>query len=110
MNCQTALYGLPIPKDCVDIINEYLFLDPIVYKNKLIKRSISWIMRCGINDYNDEIDGYYGERDPNYIWDKFIFRWFYPHVQFQITFCIKCGNYKAITNGFINTCCSCNCA
>ena len=65
-------------------------------------------MRCAINDYNDEIDGYYGARKPN--WDRFMFRWFYDHTQYQITFCTKCGNYKDIENGVLRSCCLCNCA
>jgi len=110
MNYQATLYGLPIPNDCVDIINGYLFVDPVVYKNKLIKISIFCIMKSAIHDYNDEIDGYFDERDSNSIWDTFMFRWFYDHIQYQMKFCIKCGNYKTIDNGPLNRCCACKCA
>ena len=80
MNYQPALHGLPIPRDCVDIINEYLFLDLTVFKNKLIHSSILWLIRTATNDYNDEIDEYYGPHDSN--WNIFVFRWFSEHTQF----------------------------
>ena len=107
MNCQPALHGLPIPSDCVDIINEYLFLDRTVFKNKLINSSILWLLRTSVNDYNDELDGYYEPHDIN--WDIFVFRWFPEHTQFQCKFCIKCGNYKQITNGIITQRSRCHC-
>ena len=103
MNYQTSLHGLPIPSDCVDIINSYLFLDKLMFKNKLIKMSILVFMRRSINIYNDAIYGYIHRCD------TFIFRWFYTHIQHQILFCIKCGEYKAIENGIINQNCSCKC-
>ena len=103
MNHQPALLGLPVPGDCIDIINGYLFLDRTEYKNKLIKSSVCRLMRRAINVYNDEVEGYEA------LWDTHIFRWFDEEVQFQSKFCIQCGNYKEITNGEISKCCSCYC-
>jgi hypothetical protein len=107
MNFQVALRGLPIPSDCVDIINEYLFLHRTVFKNKLIHSSILWLMRTSMNEYNYEIYEYYEPHDSN--WDILWFRWFSEHTQFQCKFCIQCGNYKQITNGIINQSARCHC-
>ena len=104
MNYQPALLQLPIPNDCVHIINRYLFLEKMEYKNKLLKSSVNQLMRFAINSYNDERYGII-YANPN----TYLFRWYPFHIQHQITFCAKCGNYLLNDNEPIEECCTCKC-
>jgi len=104
MNYQAALLQLPIPNDCAHIINRYLFLEKMEYRNKLLKSSVNQLMRFAINCYNDERYGIIYS-NPN----TYLFRWYPLHIQHQITFCAKCGNYRFNDNEDIQECCTCKC-
>jgi hypothetical protein len=40
---------------------------------------------------------------------KYLFRWYPLHIQHQMTFCAKCGNYRFNDNEDIQECCTCKC-
>ena len=100
MNHQAVLLQLPIPNDCTHIINSYLFLEKIEYTNRLVKSSIHSLMKTAMNVYNDM-----GELD-----DVYYFRLFPTDKhQLQSILCSRCGNYKQLTKGILNQCCTCKC-
>ena len=93
-----AVGNLPLPDDCINIINSYVLLDEVQYKNKLIWKSVNYLMRRAASNYNCEV--YYN--------GNHIFRWYYTHVQYQSRYCV-CGDYIVSTNGPLNDCCMCKC-
>jgi hypothetical protein len=97
-----ALSNLPLPDDCIYIINSFAFLDPVQYKNKLIKKSVNTLLQLAINVYNwpryDDLE----ELTDN----MYVFKWYSYHIQHQIWFC-KCGNY--LDGQDIPTVCRCKC-
>ena len=89
---------LPLPADCIDVIQSFAFVDPLQYKTRLIKKSVNQLMKTSDNIYNREI-----ETDNSHF-----FEWFYHHIQFQAWYC-KCGGYTNAANGPLNDCCRCKC-
>jgi len=93
-----ALHNLPLPADCIDVIQSYVFVDPVTYKNKLLFKSINNLMRCATSVYNWDED----------VGNAHVFRWYLTHLQHQSWFC-KCGNYTSAALGTLNDCCICKC-
>ena len=89
---------LPLPADCINVIQSFAFVDQVQYKTRLIKKSVNQLMKISDNLYNREI-----ESD-----DGYCFEWFYDHIQFQARYC-KCGDYTNAANGPLNDCCRCKC-
>ena len=96
-----ALSNLPLPADCIYVINSFAFLDPVQYKNKLIKKSLNIIFHMTINVYNwPTFDDLEALTD-----DMYAFKCF--NKQYQMWFCKKCGNY--IDGEDIPIVCRCKC-
>jgi hypothetical protein len=97
-----ALSNLPLPADCIFVINSFAFLDPVQYKNKLIKKSVNTLLRMAVSVYSW----------PNFEdltelpHDIYVFKWYTYHIQHQIWFC-KCGDYVDGTH--IPNVCRCKC-
>ena len=100
---QVAVSNLPLPKDCVSIIKEYIYLDKTTYDAKLVKSSVNLLMKHACSLYKFEILGY------PVIHSKYIFRWYPTHIQHQFGFCNTCGNYKYIEFGELNDRIICTC-
>jgi len=90
---QVAVSNLPLPKDCVSIIKEYIYLDKTTYDAKLVKSSVNVLIKTACSSYKFEILGY-----PD-ISSTYIFRWYPSHIQHQFSFCNTCGNYRYIEFG-----------
>lgn len=103
MNCQAALQGLPLPNDCVDIINSYLYIDSMSYELKLVKKTIRALLKTAVTPYNLFLHG-------RTTYGTWVFRWYpYHKYQFQTPFCCKCGEYLDVRFGALPDCCSCKC-
>jgi len=97
-----ALNNLPLPADCIHVINSFAFLDPIQYKNKLIKKSINTILRMAVSVYTwSNLEDFTELPD-----DTYVFKWYAEHTQYQMWFC-KCGDYIDGTD--IPNVCRCKC-
>ena len=93
-----ALRNLPLPVDCINVIQSYAFVDPSRYKNKLIFKSVLCLLKraTSVYNWNESYD------------DTWLFRWYYTHLQHQAFFC-KCGEFTDTTIGELQDCCKCKC-
>ena len=104
MTRSIALSNLPLPSDCIHVIQSYAFIDKDKYSNILIKKSVNALLRGAVSAYTDYLAGIDRQED------VYLFRWYFDHLQHQIIFCMKCGDYIYLILGELNRCCECKCS
>lgn len=97
INTQLAMNNIPLNKDVIGVINEFLFQDKKAYMQKKIQKqkkekliSVMKIhMEYQLDEYPHDNDGH---------WSVWVFiETHYGEFQLQSSNCLRCGKYKMVS-------------